>query len=343
MTTGSHAMHVGSTPATVTQLTFSYSQTHIGSTTGDYIFDCGNCHPTDSSKHHDGKLQVVLANPGPGHDLKSNNSTTAGYYDASGNLVTEMAYTWGVSVPLNGSCRGVYCHSNGALDPNNNNANLVYKNTPTWSVGLFASNDKCGQCHDNPPQYAGQAHYTQSNFMGKEGGHLVGIHFDNIWDGSGALATTGVTGTSSHGNSGTSTTISCYICHYGIVSPSTIDTYAMNGTSSKFKCSTCHTGSTTPLQSGSIIDKSLHVNGVKNVTLANMTVRSKAQLEDSSIPPVWTRNGTYKTLGSFDTATMSSADWNSGSKTCTTACHNNLSVTWNATGINCVSCHTALP
>ena len=240
------------------------------------------------------------------------------------------------------TCSGVYCHSNGAVD-GANAPNIAYKTTPAWNGGSFDAN-RCGSCHDNLPQYAGQAHYTSTGFMGKEGGHLVGIHFDNIFDGSAGLLAAGATDPGSHGASATSTTMTCYLCHNGEVSPTPVDTHALdNRGSSSMKCTNCHTsGSATPVQVGSIMNKSLHVNGLKDVTLANTTVKSKAQLETAPAG-IWTRSGTYKTAGSYDSASMSSADWDSGTKTCTTACHNNQPVTWGATNITCVSCHTSLP
>jgi predicted CxxxxCH...CXXCH cytochrome family protein len=232
--------------------------------------------------------------------------------------------------PATKKCTGVYCHSNGA-----DGANLAYKETPAWD-GSFGAN-KCGSCHDNPPQYEGQSHYTASGFMGKEGGHLVGIHFDNIYDGSGGLLVAGATDPSSHGDPNTSTTMTCYLCHNGVVSSTAIDTYALHNLgSSAMKCSTCHT---TP-QSGAITNKSLHVNGMKNVAIANVTVKSKAQLTNA--PDSWTRTGTYKTAGSHDSALIHQGDWNPGAKTCTTACHNNQPVTWGSTTVTCVSCHTSL-
>ena len=238
-----------------------------------------------------------------------------------------------------GTCNGIYCHSNGAVN-GSDNSNLAYRTTPAWQGGSFGAN-KCGSCHDNPPQYTGQSHYTANGFMNKEGGHLVGIHFDNIYDSSGGLLAAGATDPSSHGDPSTSTTISCYLCHNGEISSTTIDTHALdNLSSSAMKCSTCHSSP----QVGAIMNKSLHVNGQKDVVLADaFTVKSKAQLADSSIPAGWTRNGTYKTTGSYDSATMNTDDWNSNTKTCTTACHNNNAVTWGATTITCVSCHTALP
>jgi predicted CxxxxCH...CXXCH cytochrome family protein len=297
--------------------------------------DCISCH------HH----EEGFKKPSSGDD-----GSAAGQYSLSGSGGIQIfgAESWTPDDPLKAlndpsaaynadtkTCSGVYCHSNGA-----DVVNRSFKTTPAWNNGLFGDN-KCGSCHDNPPQYDGQSHYTSNGFMGKEGGHLVGIHFDNIYDGSGVLLAAGSTDPSSHGDPTTSTTMTCYLCHNGEISSTAIDTYALaNLGSSAMKCSTCHTSP----QAGAITDKSLHVNGLKNVTLANaFTVKSKAQLADSSIPAGWTRAGTYKTAGSYDSATMNSEDWHSDTKTCTTACHNGQSATWGATNITCVSCHTELP
>jgi predicted CxxxxCH...CXXCH cytochrome family protein len=271
--------------------------------------------------HGNGTIDIELYNVSAS-GFKANNPITASKTGSGNNTV----------------CNNVYCHSNGA-----EGANRAYKATPQWG-STFGAN-KCGGCHDNPPQYAGQSHYNATGFMGKEGGHLVGIHFDNIYTGSTGLASAGTDGTNSHGNSAYSTTISCYICHNGIVSSTTIDTYALyNLTSSAMKCSNCHTSNTpTPLQNGIIVNKSLHINAVKNVSFAdNFIIKSKAQLRDGSRPNFWTRNVGYKVPLAYDSATMNSFVWDPGTKTCTTACHNNVPVQWGATNVTCNSCHTDL-
>ncbi len=295
--------------------------------------DCVSCH-----SHEEGFKKPAAVNNGAG--------VGSGVASVSGGIRMLGPENWTPADPLKAlnspdaaydpatkTCTGVYCHSNGA-----SSANLAYKTTPAWD-GAFGDN-KCGSCHDNPPQYEGQSHYTATGFMGKEGGHLVGIHFDNIYDGSGGLLAAGPTDPSSHGAAATSTTITCYLCHNGEVSSTTIDTYALaNLGSSSMKCSSCHSSP----QAGMIADKSLHVNGLKNVALANaFTVKSKAQLEGNLLPEGWTRTGTYKTAGSFDSAMMNSADWNPATKTCTTACHNGQPVTWGATDLTCAACHTSL-
>jgi len=317
-TTGAHAVHFGGTTAEA-----AYGDDGRLSTTSAYKFNCGNCHPLDSANHGNGTVEIELYNASA-TGFKANNPSTA-TKSGTGNSTV---------------CDNVYCHSNGA-----DGANLAYKTTPQWG-STFGTN-KCGGCHDNPPQYAGQSHYNASGFMGKEGGHLVGVHFDNIYDGvaGSGLLTAGTGGNNSHGNSVYSTTISCYICHSTVVSSSTVDTYALNNVSSSaMKCSNCHTGSSpTPLQNGVIADKSLHINAQKDVAIVNaFTMKSKAQLRDDSRPSMWTRNVGYKVSGAYDSATINSTDWDSGTKTCTTACHNNQPVQWGATNVTCNSCHTDL-
>jgi predicted CxxxxCH...CXXCH cytochrome family protein len=316
-------------------LTQAYGNTEIKSDAGSYSFGCGNCHPTDLAKHNDGTVDVNVAQLLSDTNLKQYNQVAGSYSVTPGTT-------------KNGTCSGVYCHSDGS-----NGASSAFKASPAWNTTASAwdaTANKCGQCHDNPPQYASagagvagaNSHYNATGFMGTEGGHMVGMHTDNISNkvsGSGLLST-GTTTDSSHGNGTVATTISCDLCHSGVTG--TIDTYAMNGTSSWFKCGACHTDATpTKLRNGSIADKSLHINGVKNVIFAEVSVKSKAQLRDGSKPDVWTRTGGYNTSGSYDAA-MLNGTWDSGTKTCTTACHNNKQATWGDTNLTCVSCHESL-
>ncbi|MGC2062401.1 MAG: CxxxxCH/CxxCH domain-containing protein [Thermodesulfovibrionales bacterium] len=316
--TGAHLAHIQNAAL----LSGVYGSTEVVSTTGEYIFGCGNCHPTTLANHRNGSVEIVLAGTGP---LGSLNAAGATY-----NAVTKK-------------CSGVYCHSNGASV-----ANRTFAVTPAWDTHLPTAN-KCGQCHDNPPQYEGQSHYTATNYMGAEGGHFVGIHQDDIYTGTKGLSPAGTDGMSSHGNPATSTTMSCYICHNTVVSsvPTEIDTYSLSNLSvnSDLKCNKCHTDITpTPLRNGVIANKNLHVNGVKDVSLAdNFTVKTKAQLREGSVLTVWQRSGTYKTSGSYDYATIQTSDYSKagdGTITCTTACHNKNAVTWGSPNASCVLCHS---
>ena len=287
------------------------------SNSGAYRYNCGNCHPMTQNKHADSVLDIELYN-----------------VTATGFKIWNPSTAWSSYTGSNRICGNVYCHSNGNL------GSVQYRPTPAWGTSFGVN--KCGQCHDNPPQYAGQAHYVGSGFMGKEGGHLIGIHWDNIYNGSGGRAWTTNGGSGSHGAQAASTTITCYICHSGIVSSATVDTYALNGTGSSLRCGGCHTGTTTtPLQNGLITDKSLHVNAQKDVVIANgFAVKSRAQLRNTQ--PGWSRSGTYKTAGSYDWATIFSSNWNTSTKTCVTACHLSQPVSWTTTGVSCSTCHNGL-
>jgi hypothetical protein len=119
----------------------------------------------------------------------------------------------------------------------------------------------------------------------------------------------------------------------------------MDGTSSSFRCGACHTGATpTPLQAGVIADKSKHVIGSLTVAFAPITMNSKAQLRDASLPAGWTRTGTYGVSGSYDSASaaLNSGTWTPATKTCTVVCHNNNAVQWGDTTVTCLNCHNKL-
>jgi len=204
-------------------------------------------------------------------------------------------------------------------------------------------------CHDNPPQYAGQSHYVAASTMGnngtppyKDSGHMIGIHFKNTSKGNNQTGFLGYSsaGDKAHGNPALATTISCYICHSGVVSSTKIDTYSMNGTASKFRCANCHdAGSPTPLQVGEIVNTAQHINGSKNVAFAPVNFKTKAQLSNVANALGWTRTGSYKTAGAHDSFDMSVSTWNPATKTCLTACHvNQPGIVWGAS-LQCVSCH----
>jgi predicted CxxxxCH...CXXCH cytochrome family protein len=320
--TGAHLTHIQSAVSQV------YGSTEVISTPSSYAFGCGNCHPVSAASHGNGTVDISL-NPADGGILKSKNDLTA--YRAGTSTATV--------------CYKIYCHSNGA---SGTGSNLAVAASPAWGTPL--TGNKCGACHDNPPQYASagagiagaNSHYNASGFMGKEGGHMVTIHFDNIYNrvaGSGLLIT-GTTVDSSHGNASVATTMACYVCHSGIVSDTTIDTYSMDGTSSSFRCGACHGA----LQAGAITDKSKHVSGSVTVVFAPITVKSKAQLRTTSIPAGWTRTGTYGSSGSYDStsAALNSGTWTPATKTCAVACHNGNSIQWGDTTVTCLNCHNRL-
>ncbi|GAM09959.1 geobacter CxxxxCH...CXXCH motif protein [Geobacter sp. OR-1] len=327
-----HAKHIGN--LVDSGIVTFYQYTANKSVGTSYRFGCANCHPTDPSKHRNGTIDLTLAA----------NKVGASYLNSLNNQVTTDSggYTKG-SGSL--TCETVYCHSNGralALAP------ADYRQTPNWYGGAFGPN-RCGSCHDNPPQYAGQSHYNPQTAIGnvgkapyRETGHMVGIHFMNTGKGNkqnGFLGFSSV-GSMAHGNDGVATTISCYICHSGIASSTAIDTYAMDGSSSLFRCAGCHNSSTrTPLQTGLIANTALHVNGSKDVQFAPITFKTKAQLSNVANALGWTRNGNYKSSDSYDSFDLSVASWDPATKTCLTACHvNQPDITWGGQ-LKCVSCH----
>jgi hypothetical protein len=205
-------------------------------------------------------------------------------------------------------------------------------------------------CHENPPQYAGQSHYVNPSSMGvngtapyKDSGHMVGIHFKNTYKGPGRTGFLGYssTGDKAHGNAGVASTMSCDVCHSGIVDPAKPDTYAMFGTGKKFECAQCHTASTpTKLQAGNITGTGLHINGKKDVLFTAAPYLTKAQLANvANAGGVWMRNGNYKAAGSYDSTDLTTSTWNAQTKTCLTACHvNQPGIIWGAS-LKCSSCH----
>jgi predicted CxxxxCH...CXXCH cytochrome family protein len=330
---GSHTAHVGNfldLSATVYG-TFSANR----STGTVYRFGCANCHPTDIAKHRNGTVDITLNRNKPG----------AGYLISLNNLVSTDTAGYTKGGPTNFTCETAYCHSNGRA------LNLVsgdYRQSPNWYGGPFTGN-RCGMCHDNPPQYLGQSHYVAASSINNNGtppyrdtGHMINIHYKATAKGNNKNGFLGFSsaGDKAHGNPALATTIACYTCHSGIVSSVTIDTYAMNGTSSNFRCGNCHNaGTPTPLQTGQIVNTSLHVNGSKNVAFAPVTFKTKAQVANVNNILGWTRTGGYKASGSYDSFDLSASTWDSQTKTCLTLCHvNQPNITWGAQ-LKCNSCH----
>jgi|GEM_PF-2138414 len=331
-----HAKHVGNlfTSGSVTFYNFTANRS-VGTY---YSFGCANCHPTDPAKHRNSYIDITL----------NKNKAGAGFLSTLNNLVSDDANGYTRGGANNISCETVYCHSNGRT------LSLAagdYKQTPNWYGGSFGNN-RCGGCHDNPPQYAGQSHYVAASSMGnngsppyKESGHMVGIHFRNNSRGSNLNGFLGYSssGSMAHGNPAMATTISCYTCHSGIVDGTQIDTYAMTGTGSYFRCANCHTSnSRTPLQPGQIVNTALHINGTKNVAFAPITFKTKAQLANVANALGWSRNSNYKADDSYDSTDLGSSTWSrdvNGKVTCLTACHvNQPDITWGVQ-LKCFSCH----
>ena len=333
-----HGIHINDllTNGTVT----FYNFTAVRNTGTVYRIGCANCHPTDLSKHRNGQVELTINKNKTGANFVAtlNSLATADGINVANSGITGTAGS-------NVVCAASYCHSNGRIIP------LIagdFKASPNWYAAAMTTN-RCGMCHDNPPQYLGQSHYNPSSNIGNNGtppynetGHMIGLHTTNTYVGNLGNGFLGFSssGNMAHGNPALATTISCHTCHSGIVSTTTIDTYAMNGTSSSFRCGSCHTtGSRTLLQNGLIVNTALHMNGVKNVAFAPVTVKTKAQLNNVANALGWSRNGGYKTSNSYDSFNLSVASYDSGTKTCLTACHvNQPNISWGAS-LQCVSCH----
>lgn len=334
LASGAHAKHISASA-----MPTMYNYTANRSTVAEYDFGCSNCHPLTIASHSNGSINVTLKNNEAGvGSLRAKNSATG----IGINVVNSgMTGTSKVSV----ICSAAYCHSNG------NAAALVYAVTPDWYGGTFTG-DRCANCHGNAPNstIAGSKAHYNTKFLGytsNAGGHQIGIHAMKIYSSPGGLAHAGTSGSSSHGNAATSTTISCNICHFDTVTSARNDDNVV--------CKTCHyAGNSVGALAGNkaaIADKAKHVNGLVNVAFKPVAILSKAQMRQSYFVPysgAFKRNVGYKVSGAYDSAkiTLNTATmWDNGSKTCSNiACHNGQSVKWNDNNgvTDCVSCHTAM-
>jgi predicted CxxxxCH...CXXCH cytochrome family protein len=150
---GAHRKH--SDPATVPT---AYGETGVGSSTNNYDFACGECHPTDITKHMDGTVDIDIAQEtAPANSLKAKNGKAA---DGK------------AAVYSSGSCSNVYCHSGKSVtstDPGmplpglDSRGNLKYglytvtttrsyQTSPAWtSPAGWAGYSECTGCHVFPP------------------------------------------------------------------------------------------------------------------------------------------------------------------------------------------------
>lgn len=336
LASGAHAKHISASAMPV-----MYNYTANRSTAGEYDFGCSSCHPVSIANHMNNTVNVTLNKNEAGvGSLRTKNSATAAGIGVANSGITGASK---VSVV----CTASYCHSNG------NASALIYAATPNWYGGAFTG-DRCANCHGNAPNstIAGSKAHYNTKFLGytsNAGGHQIGIHAMKIYSSPGGLAKAGTAGSSSHGNAGTSTTISCNICHYATVTTARND--------SNPACAACHySGNTVGAQFGNlavIANKSRHVNGAVDITFQPVNILSKAQMRPGSFKQslyssVWNRNAGYKSSGAFDSAKgalNTGAMWDNTTKTCSNiACHNGQSVKWNDNdGItDCVSCHAAM-
>lgn len=312
---GSHAAHIGIAAPTV------YGSTANNSTASEYRFGCGLCHPTDVASHLDGRVTVSLI-PSSDGSLKSKNSPSV-VVSGVGNTGSGIAGTPGVSV----TCSAAYCHSNGGAG-----GSLFYTVSPDWYHPELYTGDRCAMCHGNSP--ATGAHQA----------HVVGVHYKQIFDGTGALLpAAGQPGTAAgHGDPNQSTTINCDLCHSASVTNNANDNHPA--------CTSCHTGVGSPAKGTPILDKGMHLNGTVDIALKAVTLVSKAQVRPSafsSYSAIWTRNnGSYKTgVTSYDVGKLplNAGIFNSGDKSCSNiACHNGGTPKWNGGALSCVDCHSAL-
>lgn len=240
--TGAHRAHFGTVadPPVATYGDLRIAGDYDPAAPATYLFGCGNCHPIDSSRHMNGRVDVELYDStAAAGSLKALNATTASY---SG-----------------GTCNGVYCHSGGQQTP-------AFVATPVWT-GSFTT-PRCGACHGNPPAYpSGGAGTPTANLHlvladdGYESGHYLGL--PGPWH------------TSYHGTLGASP-ITCQTCHDRTVAASNagpgglyyLDTqgsYDLGGLGPTH-CDSCHTGASgaPAVGTGRVLPR-YHVNGRRDV------------------------------------------------------------------------------
>ena len=324
---GAHATHLGGMIPNF----YNYTGNHpVGNV---YRFGCSNCHPLDKAAfHNNGSVNLALSNNAAGiGNLRSRNGAST---DNGPNAVgSGIIGTSGLSI----KCTAVYCHSNGYA------SKLVYATTPDWYGGSF-SGDRCANCHGNFPNttIAGSpAHYDANNWLGsgKPGGHIVGLHYGNIYNGGNGLATAGNTNTSSHGLGTNSTTFNCHLCHNDTI------TVANNDMSANCSTASCHDAAPRLKGNAAIASAVTHVNGQVDVKFLAVNAISKAQVRNA--PAGWTRNNGLKAANSFDqhSSSLASANYTAGTKSCANvACHFKQTIKWTDTGgaTTCMNCHTAL-
>jgi predicted CxxxxCH...CXXCH cytochrome family protein len=323
-----HGAHIGNLLDSG-EVTF-YNFTANRSSATSYRFGCANCHPVELARHANGAVDLTLVSDNSAGALRERNRIL----DANGILIpvlvsgldnegSGLAGSSRTSV----TCFASYCHSNGYEEA------PVFATTPDWFGGTFPA-DRCAACHGNSPNtgIGGSSAHTV---------HVVGIHALNVFSGNFGNLTTGSTGNVGHGVAAQSTALSCNICHNDTVSSSRNDAGSA--------CRGCHSGQGNQLQ---IANKALHVNGRVQVSFANISVVSKAQLRPASFAAYsagyWTRNGgNYKNgAAAFDTSKSTlkhAASWTLGSCS-NVACHMGKPVAWSDTNAPsyCALCHTAL-
>ncbi|MDT8442736.1 MAG: CxxxxCH/CxxCH domain-containing protein [Desulfuromonadales bacterium] len=252
------------------------------------------------------------------------------------NATINTDYT--VTTP--GSCNANLCHNDGTVGMSN--APVEANWTTGWPAG--DTDGSCNNCHGNAPDTNAHAD------------HDVGIHFDDIYDGTGDLVRDTNSSPNAHGDSATSTTISCYSCHNETV-------YAKDNRFGS-ECSSCHGsgGYATTNVAASIGNFNMHVNFNREVAFNAATFKTNAQVRDiigdaAEVGATWNRynggtlanaGGGYKTSEAFDVAKagLNAASFD-GVSCSNVACHNNITTPeWTTPTVekgNCMACHKELP
>ncbi|HEY5975300.1 MAG TPA: CxxxxCH/CxxCH domain-containing protein, partial [Geobacteraceae bacterium] len=322
---GAHATHMN---ALTTEMASRFSYDNYtanrspASAGSQYGFGCASCHPVTSATHLNGSVQVEVNNVAGVGSLRAKNNASSAVSKV--NVITSGS---------NVTCDQVYCHSDGftALSASNGAAT-------NWYVAFQSSAARCAQCHGNSPNTGAKAGLGSA----AHAAHVVGVHQDDIFNGTSGKLAAGSTGSVSHGLAAQATSINCDTCHNVTITSTAND----NNTA----CTTCHTGAKLRGES-SINNLQYHVNGRANVDFKNIAIVSKAQIKPTSFSnytSVWARSS-YKVDGtSFDTAKKSlvtSTMWTAGvagQGTCANiSCHNGYSVKWND-AVTCLSCHSRL-
>lgn len=308
---GAHAAHVG------TLAPSAYGDTGNRSSADEYRFGCGSCHPTDLASHMNGFVEVTLV-PTSDSSLRSKNSPSA-VAAGIGNSGSYITGTAGSSVV----CSAAYCHSNGQ-----SGAALVYVSSPDWYNAAAYTGDRCAMCHGNSPD------------SGAHAAHNVGIHYGQIFDGSGSLLPQADSAgqPAGHGDPAQSTTINCDLCHSATVTS--------NANDGNLACVSCH-GSSAPAKGTPSLNKVSHLNGSADIAFKGIQVVSKAQVRPASFgkySTLWSRTSYKLGAGSFDTSKLklSQGGWDGSGKNCSNiACHNGGTPNWQGK-LSCVDCHTNL-
>ena len=307
--TGAHLVHMGAINV-ATQVTFYNYTANLSPATSDATWQYGfGC----ASCH---PLSVASHMNGSA-DVSLGNVAGAGSLKAKNGAA--VAYN------ADKSCSQVYCHGDGLNTPSST--------TPVWTAHF--TGDRCASCHGNSPT-------TNAHAL-----HVVGIHSDDIYNGTSGKLAAGASGNVSHGVDARATTLNCNICHVNTVANSANDKNSV--------CAACHDGVKAGLKGNASIAKlAFHVNGRVDVAFKPVKVVSKAQVRPASFnsyTTVWSRKaGAYKNYsGAYDTArnalntaTMWTPGAQQGQGSCANvSCHVGNTVQWNAT-LTCDSCHTRL-